>query len=101
MYKHFHSCCKAPHDILTMLINTFKTEISEKVYYSPDLDFDKLRERLEVESHLILGKFPTVLKEIKLKLLELGSTVHIDVIHNTKERTAVLGTFVFQKGGDA
>ncbi len=100
MYKHFHSCCKAPSDILTMLINTFKTEISEKVYYSPDLNFEHLRERLELDCYVILAKYPDIHKETKIKLKQLGSTVHIDIIHNTKERTAVLGTFVFQKGGE-
>ena len=93
-----HSAFKTPEALQPVVVNVQKT--AQLLLTSPMLLLVHVRMRIENDIAVLLKNAPSLLKELKVKLRTFPTQSHIDVIHDTKEHSAVLITIVFRKGGE-
>lgn len=96
----YHSANKAPNESIGSIVSDIQ-KTSKELSISPLLNPENVLKRIENDIDVSLKHLPEIRKQLKLKQLTFGRQTHIDLILDTKERSAVLITLVFQKGGDA
>lgn len=100
MKTWYHSANKAPNESIGSIVSDIQ-KLSTYISLSHHLKPENVLTRIENAIDVSLKSQPEIRKQLKLKLLTFGRQTHIDLILDTKERTAVLITLVFQKGGEA